>query len=253
MKKKDIKIYVATHKKYDALENDLYEPIQVGAKLNKNLGYITDATGDNISKKNKSFCELTGLYWIWKNAKSDITGLVHYRRYFYKSMWNNTKENIISREEIENTLKKYDCIVCKKSKVPFGTVEKYYSKHHYAKDYQTLRDVISKMYPEYLDSFNKVSNSNYYYNLNMMICNKDIFNDYCKWLFDILFEVEKLSDTTNYSDYDKRIYGFLSEIMLRVWLEKNKLKLKEYYVYNNEIPFFGQLIKRIIMNLIIAR
>lgn len=253
MKKKDIKVYVATHKKYDVLENDIYAPIQVGAALHDDLGYLKDSTGDNISKKNKSFCELTGVYWIWKNNKSKITGLVHYRRYFYKNMWSNKNKNVITDEEILNTLENYDCIVCKKSKVPFGTVEGYYGKHHYSKDYEMVRTVISEKYPEYLNSFNKVSKSNYYYNLNMMITNKKIFDSYCDWLFDILFEVENRTDVTGYSDYDKRIYGFLSEIMLRVWLEKNNYKLKEFNVYNNEIPFGKQLLKRMIMNVIIPR
>lgn len=253
MKKKKVRIFVATHKKYNVLDNDIYEPIQVGTELKENLGYTSDNTGDNISIKNKSFCELTGIYWIWKNVKCDITGLVHYRRYFYKNMWSNKLNNIIEEKDIINTLNKFDCIVNKKSKVPFGTVEKYYGKHHYSKDYETLRCVIEEKYPDYLDTFNKVSKSNFYYNLNMMICSKNIFDNYCKWLFDILFEVEKRSDTSSYSDYDKRLYGFLSEIMLRVWLEKNNYKLKEYDVYNNEIKFLGQFIKKIVMNCIIPR
>ena len=250
---KNIKIYVATHKKYDVVDNDIYIPLQVGSAINKDLGYQKDSDGENISNKNKSFCELTGLYWIWKNSNAKITGLVHYRRYFFKKIFSNKQSNIIDYEEINDYLKKYDCIVTKKSKIIFGTVEKYYIKKHHKQDYDALRTVIKEQYPDYLNSFEKVSKSNYYYNLNMMICDKKILNSYCKWLFGILFEVEKITDISNYSDYDKRLYGFLSEIMLRVWLEKNNLKLKECYVYNNEIGFFKQFIKRVIMNLIISR
>lgn len=255
MKKSNMSIYVITHKPYDVLDNEIYVPLQVGAELNKdkNLGFLKDSTGDNISIKNKSFCELTGAYWIWKNSKAKITGLVHYRRYFYNNMFTNKSKYVLTAEDINKTLQKYDCIVCKKSKIPFGTVEKYYAKHHYSKDYDILRKIIKEKYPEYLDSFNKVSKSNYYYNLNMLITRKELFDKYCDWLFDILFEVEKQTDTSEYSDYDKRIYGFLSEILLRVWLEKNKLTFKEFNVYNNEIPFFGQLLKRIVMNCIIPR
>lgn len=248
-----IKIFVATHKKYDILDNKIYIPLQVGSALNSDLGYQKDSTGKNISKKNKSFCELTGLYWIWKNCKADITGLVHYRRYFYKNMFSNKKTNILNKEDIEKELKDNDCIVTKKSKVLYGTVEDYYCKKHHKQDYDATRKIIEEQYPEYKESFEKVSKSNFYYNLNMMICRKDIFNKYCEWLFGILFEVEKITDITNYSDYDKRLYGFLSEILLRVWLDKNNMKLKECYVYNNEIGFFKQFIKRIVMNMIVNR
>lgn len=250
---KKIEIYVATHKKYNKLDNNIYVPLQVGAAINKDLGYQKDSDGKNISDKNKSFCELTGLYWIWKNSKAKITGLVHYRRYFYKNMWSNKKSNILTKDDIDNYLKYYDCIVTKKSKVLFGTVEKYYSKKHHHQDYDAVRKVISEKFPEYLKTFEKVSKSNFYYNLNMMICDKKILDKYSKWLFDLLFEVEKITDITNYTDYDKRLYGFLSEILLRVWLENNNYKLKECYVYNNEIGFTKQLFKRIVMNCIITK
>ena len=80
-----IKIYVATHKKVPMPEKSIYQPIRVGAALNEDdFGYVRDDTGDNISNKNKNFCELTATYWILKNDNSDIVGLKHYRRYFFK-------------------------------------------------------------------------------------------------------------------------------------------------------------------------
>ena len=78
----DIKILVATHKKYWMPEDDVYLPIHVGREGKADLGYVGDNTGDNISEKNANYCELTGLYWAWKNLKCDYIGLCHYRRYF---------------------------------------------------------------------------------------------------------------------------------------------------------------------------
>lgn len=248
-----MKIYVITHKKANIIKDKIYEPLHVGAEGKTDLGYLKDNTGDNISLKNKNYCELTGLYWIWKNVKTNITGIVHYRRYFYKNMFSLKESNVLNEEDIKKILKDYDCIVAKKSKIPFGSVEKYYAKHHYQRDYDITRDAIKELYPDYVESFEKVSKSNYYYNLNMMICNKKLMNKYCKWLFDILSVVEEKSDITNYSDYDKRIYGFLSEILLRVWLNKNNIKVKECNVYNNELGLPIQFIKRLIMNCIIPR
>ena len=84
---KNIKIIVATHKEYNMPSDDIYLPVQVGAEGKKDLGYQKDNIGNNISKKNPFFCELTGLYWAWKNLKADYIGLAHYRRHFSLSNW----------------------------------------------------------------------------------------------------------------------------------------------------------------------
>ena len=81
-----IKILVACHKADPNIrQDDIYMPIQVGKALHPelDLGFQCDNTGDNISEKNGSYCELTALYWAWKNLKDvDYIGLCHYRRYF---------------------------------------------------------------------------------------------------------------------------------------------------------------------------
>ena len=94
--KNNIKVVVATHKKYKMPKNEMYLPLHVGAEGKKNIGYTKDNTGDNISQKNPFFCELTGLYWAWKNLEADYIGLAHYRRHF-----SHTKK---SKEKFENVL-----------------------------------------------------------------------------------------------------------------------------------------------------
>lgn len=80
----NIKVLVATHKKYCMPAERIYLPIQVGKAGKESLGYQGDDIGDNISWKNPSYCELTGAYWGWKNLQCDYVGLCHYRRYFLK-------------------------------------------------------------------------------------------------------------------------------------------------------------------------
>ncbi|MBQ3973839.1 MAG: DUF4422 domain-containing protein, partial [Lachnospiraceae bacterium] len=76
---KTIKIIVASHKSYWMPEDPVYLPVQVGAAGKEDLGYVRDDSGDNISGKNVNYCELTGLYWAWKNLEADYIGLAHYR------------------------------------------------------------------------------------------------------------------------------------------------------------------------------
>ena len=112
---KDIKVIVATHKEYQMPLDELYLPLHVGADSNKNkTDYKKDNTGKNISKKNPYFCELTGLYWAWKNLKADYIGLVHYRRYFTNS--NKKYKTTIEKFKHVLTLKEADKLLDEYSK-----------------------------------------------------------------------------------------------------------------------------------------
>ena len=252
-KEKKIKIYIAIHKKCKLPNNDIYYPLQMGAgiKGRKDLCFEKDSTGDNISIKNPNYCELTGLYWMWKNSKCDIIGLVHYRRYFFDKIYYHKYENILKKDKINDYLKDYDFIVSKKVRIPFYTVEKQYDVMHHIEDYEMCRNILNEKYPDYVQSFDKISKRRYLYAFNMFISNKSLFDNYCKWLFDVLFELEKRVDISNYSDYDKRIFGFLSERLFNVWLDKNNYKLKELYVYNIEENWLKQLIINIIKKIFI--
>lgn len=61
----------------------------------------------------------------------------------------------------------------------------------------------------------------------MWITRKSMFDKYCEWLFDILFEVEKRIDLTGYDEYQTRVMGFLSERLFRVWLMMQREKITE--------------------------
>ena len=119
-KVEDIKIIIASHKKYKTADEEMYIPIQVGAEGKEKIeGYIQDNTGENISLKNPYFCELTGLYWAWKNLDADYVGLVHYRRYFTnKKKLPKTEDEkfeiVLTEKELRDKLKNVDIILPKK-------------------------------------------------------------------------------------------------------------------------------------------
>ena len=235
MSDKKIEIYIAIHKKAKVLERECYIPLHVGAEGKEDLGFTRDNTGDNISCKNLNYCELTGLYWIWKHSKADIVGLVHYRRYFVKSFFTTNMEKAITDKDINNYLKKYDIILPKPYWTYKKTVEEQYAVDHNIEDYKKLRKIIEENTPEYLDAFDAVSNRRYFYNYNMFIMDKKLFNEYAEWVFYVLEKLEKQVNIDNYSDYNKRIYGFLSERLFNVWIERHKeLKIKTLYANNIE-------------------
>ena len=222
-------IYIVTHKQFNSPNVENHKVICVGDQKN-NLEYLRDDTGINIANKNKNYCELTGLYWIWKNTHDEYKGLVHYRRYFCSTF----KKKYISDETVKKFLSSHDMILPFKKKLKTSLVDQYIEDSGYKKDLQKLREVIKRIYPEYLQEYDSVMNGKKSYFCNMMIANCNTFDNYCEWLFRILFELEKEVDLTGYNDYQKRIYGFLSERLLTVYVEHNDLQIKETGVIYTE-------------------
>jgi hypothetical protein len=239
MKKNGLKIYVVAHKPCNLVSNDTYYPIQVNAEQNKHFLAITDDMGDNISKKNSRFCELTALYWIWKHdLNSQYIGLCHYRRYFkfkkgIKDYWkaifeqSELNENEISiHNRILKILDDDYVIVPKKNKLDGRTVEEHYCKFHNADDLSTLKNIVLKKYPDYDAAWKITFSRKWMYAYNMFVMNRTLFQQYMEWLFDILFEVEKYVPPKT-DAYQNRTFGFMSERLFNVFLEYQKCKVKE--------------------------
>lgn len=226
----DIKILIATHKKYWMPSDEVYMPIHVGREGKDNLGYVGDNTGENISIKNPNYCELTGLYWAWKNLDCEYIGLCHYRRYFAhkskSSKLEDKKQAIFTRDDYERLLQQYDVILPKKRNYFIETVRSQYEHVHNKRDLDEIEKIIKMQYPSYIEAFEKVMNSRKLHIYNMFVMNKALFDEYCIWLFDILFTLEKRIDITNYDKYNARVFGFLSERLFNIWLEKKQLKIK---------------------------
>jgi hypothetical protein len=251
---KDLVILVATHKKYQMPTEDIYLPLHVGREGKEDLGYQGDNTGDNISIKNPNYCELTGLYWAWKNLNCEYIGLCHYRRYFTnKSLIqrflhrHNKFELILTGSEIRKLLEENDVILPTKRNYYIETVWSHYKNAHHIKDLEETKKIIEEKYPEYLDSFEKVMSETKLHLYNMFIMKKEDFNRYCKWVFDILFELEKRVDISSYDNYQKRIYGFISERLFNVWVYSRKLRLKKLPVVNIEEINWGKKIANFLL------
>lgn len=238
----ETEIYIVTHKNVKMPVLEGYRPIQVGDA--EDMGILRDNTADNISHKNSTYCELTAAYWIWKNSKADIVGLTHYRRFFGKHKFSNNINNIITKDDIRDYLEKYDIIIPKKLYIYNTCIAEHYKRYFQWKDYEICRGIIEEMYPDYRDAFYAISKDNAMYVGNMMICRKKIWDEYHHWLFSILEEIERKTDITGYDQYQRRVYGFLSERLLTVWIAKNRYyNIKELPVFNTEDFSIIEIIK----------
>lgn len=229
----DIKVIVATHKRYWMPKDGVYLPLHVGRAGKENLGYQGDDMGDSISVKNKSYCELTGLYWAWKNLNADYLGLCHYRRYFTRSNPRNCekkKKEILTGKEFEQILQHSPVIVPDKRKYYIETNRSHYNHAHYAKDLDMVEALICELYPEYHLAFKKVMDRTWAHMFNMLVMRRDLLDRYCRWLFHLLGEVEQRTDISRYDPVEARIYGYLSELLLDVWLEANNITYAEVQV-----------------------
>lgn len=246
-----MKIYIAIFNKLSSIKEKGYFNLQLGAaNADKIISEVRDDSGNNISKKNPNYCELTGLYWLWKNANDKVVGLTHYRRFFYKHSICLNKTNILSEEDINHTLNKYDIIVPQAGHLFKTTIYEQYKKAHDIEDLENCGKIIKDKYPEYYKTFENVIYSNHYFPYNMFICKKEIIDSYCEWLFSIFNELEKHIDIEKKDKYNKRVFGFLSERLFNVWIINNNYKVKEYPVYNIELPMWKQEIASVIKNII---
>lgn len=225
----DIRIYVAAHRKFQPPAEDIYIPLHVGKQGKPDLGYTGDDTGDHISGKNPMYCELTGMYWMWKNVSCDVIGLCHYRRYFMR------EQRPLDRETVEELMGRYQMILGNSSMSEYGSAYEHYARKHFARDLDVCREILAEKYPAYLAAFDLAMSSNLMNIGNMLITGKDIYDDYCGWLFDILGEAERRIDISGYDDYQKRIYGFLAERLLRVWVMTQPILVREEMIVQTDL------------------
>lgn len=237
-----MKIYIVAHKNFALpTKEDIYEPLQVGAAINDSINdnWKKDNDGENISDKNLSYNELTGLYWIWKNSKEDIVGLCHYRRFFVtkrgkiQNIIGGRKKGFLAKRYIEKKLCSCDMLIHNKTFFLDGNQKQYLDTQKYPNDLEVLENVLKKNYPEYIDSFYKVMGGKTCHLLNMFITKKSLLDEYCTWLFSVLFEVERELIERGEKSFNRRM-GMLGERMLDIWILANNIKTKEVFSINTE-------------------
>lgn len=214
----NIKIIVACHKADPAIrKDDIHMPVQVGKALHPetDLGFQTDDTGDNISCKNGSYCELTAMYWAWKNLHDvDYIGLAHYRRYLD-----------INPANIKQTLGNAKMLLPKPYHARFNNYTNLALLLTHEETIVAI-DTLIKMYPDakeaVLDYFYR---SNRYSVFNMFISDWDTFDEYCRFLFPYLEKLDELLQPHSYNRL-KRNIGYIAEAIMGFWIIYRKIPVK---------------------------
>lgn len=228
-------VYIAAHKAFAVPDEPGYVPLQVGAEGKEPLGYTPDNTGDHISAKNPHYCELTGVYWVWKNTRDDYKGLVHYRRYF------RGKQGRLTQQEIKEWLSRYDILLPRQEILRESAYEEFCLHSGYEKDLISLRAAVEAVDASVLPAYDQVMAGNRLHLYNMLITSGAEFDAYCAWLFGVLDRLETSVDMTGYTPYQQRLYGFLSERLLNVWVTHRNLNVGVLRVYNTEQTLKGRV------------
>lgn len=239
-----ISIYVNYFSAAHLLKSQCLVPLQNGKELSKqSLPMIGDNTGNNISQKNPSYCELTGQYWVWKNdLDSDYIGFVHYRRLFdfYPDLKNRTVEDTgvimeqcfteemldrygLNDEGIRQCIDGYDIILPERWDVTKTGGRNIYEQYktapsHHIRDLELAGEIINNLFPSYYVDFKTAMGSRTGFFTNMFVFKRELFEEYCAWLFSILDKLDANIDTTNYDASECRVIGYIAERLLGVFV-----------------------------------
>lgn len=243
-----IRLFVTTHKNVDTFDSVIMQPVQVGLREGSYRfpWAFHDDDGENISERNPRYCELTTQYWAWKNINADYYGFCHYRRYFdfsetpheenpYGEIMDDYIDAKAARKyglndaNIAKVVKQYDVIT-----TPFGNLEEIIDKHGtpralweaapllYDDDLKRCYQILCSMYPDYKEDAKAFFEGNKACFCNMFIMKREIFFDYCSWMFPILEEFDRNTDYSHYSREALRTPGHLSERLLNIYLLHHK-------------------------------
>lgn len=227
-KRETARIIIAMHKPYRKPDGKLYLPVQVGKEFSDvDLHMRGDNEGENISSKNPNYCELTAVYWAWKNLNADYIGLAHYRRHFCIRKKKDKWDCVLNGRQLCQALNTAPVILPKRRNYFIETNESQYLHAHHREGWDAMLDIIASDYPEYVPALHRMRKSVKGHRFNMFVMRRDYFNAYCEWLFDILFQVEKRIDLSGYSPSEARVFGYLGERLLDVWIETNHVRYAE--------------------------
>lgn len=219
-----IRVIVAAHKPYPMPGDGMYLPLQVGSAGKESIGFTRDDTGENISQKNPTYCELTGLYWAWKNLDADAIGLVHYRRLLGKKKGKDPLAGVLTGKEAAALLERAPCILPKKRNYYIESLYDHYAHTLRVLPLELTGEIIKEEYPAYYPEFCALKKRRSAHMFNMGVFRREVLDEYCSFLFSVLGKLEERVPQSEYDDaFHARFFGRISELLLDVFLRTNNI------------------------------
>ena len=258
----DIKRFVCCHQPVFVPEHPLLVPIQVGSALAKERfpGFLHDDEGENISHKNRSYCELTAQYWAWTNANADYCGFFHYRRYIYPDLnakWPYRVERTPSSallkklryDRFEEIISQYDLIepIGENMYIP---VQEHYARgpYHHRRDLELIKQIIRENYSEMLEAAETYLAGTVCYFGNIYVMRHDVLHDYCSWVFRVLQEFDHRCDISGYSLQERRVDGYLAERLFGIYLTFRRKDFKVLELPKIHFCADGMFVRQKVLN-----
>ena len=235
-----ITVAVAAHRACPMPSDPMYLPLQVGAALHPGAcpGFQPDDEGDSISRLNASYCELTGLWWMWRNCDSGCKGLVHYRRLLGTRgplrCDPDRMRRAVGAGELLAALGPAGFVVARRRVYGIETVYSHYAHTFDAAHLDACRGVLSETHPEILPAWDRHMRSRSAHICNMLAARADLFDAWCEWLFPVLAELTGRIDSEGMTPFEARWPGRVAERLLDPWLDLNGIEPAELPVATPE-------------------
>jgi hypothetical protein len=237
---------------------DYFTHIQSGKDVSKeDLGILSDNTGDNISKLNPHFGEMSVHYWVWKNRRdTEHVGFQHYRRFFNFNpkyplpqpnhglsfkLYKRLIRKMISPEFILKDLQTASFIFPEKVRCK-PTISEHYKLCHNPKDWELFMSFLDKkLTPEYKAFIPAMSSDTHLHACLLFIARFEEFDRYMTWLFDLLFDLYEQLDPP-IDGYQSRSLAYLTERLLHLFilaeqdLRPGSIKTRSYPCFGHEPP-----------------
>lgn len=238
MTRRAITVGIAAHKPYPMPVDACYLPIHVGRVLHPELAeafgprFVGDDTGDSISALNATYCELTALWWLWRNCDSDYKGLVHYRRHLASRDPARRRDpdrlgRVATGDELLSLLSGYDAVLPRRRSYYIETMRSHWDHTQPPEQLTGVERVVAELEPVYSEALSRSLSARGAHMFNMMVMRADAFDAYCAWLFPLLAELTRRLDPSSYPSFQARYPGRVSELLLDPWLAVNGVTFVE--------------------------